>query len=56
MKKVNQTLINELLNNLEQGNITLENCKKSILKEFERVEDEWDDELGNMEDLLQSRE
>lgn len=56
MKKVNTNLINKLLDDLDQDNITLENCKKSILKEFQRVEDEWDNELGNMEALWQGRE
>jgi len=56
MREVNENLINKLFDELEKGNISPEECKKNILKEFQRVEYEWECQLGDMEDLLQSRE
>jgi len=42
-------VIDELFDELEKGNITIEECRQRVLRELDRAENE-------MEDFLQSRE
>lgn len=52
-------IINKLFFELENENITLEECKEGVLREVNKIEDELRDlesQLGDMEDLWQSRE